>query len=493
VKHRNWIDRMVSFVSPKAGANRARARFRESALLEISASRKYDAASRARRTQGWITSSTSANAENAGQVQRIRDRMRDMIRNNPYAESALESVVSDTIGTGILANISAQDKKRAEAVSKLWRAWADSTKCDADGRLNFYGLQELALRTLKESGEVLVRRRPRRDDDLKKMGLPVPLQIQILEPDYLDSSKTQSLEGGGYIVQGVEFNAFGQRVAYWLFPNHPGDGNLETSRSIPAAEIAHVYRVKRPGQVRGVPDGTSVILRLRDFDDYEDAQLMRQKVAALFGGFIEDMEVSGDPTTEEGDAMDMLEPGTMTRLPPGKRISFPNTPTVSDDGHASRVLHAVAAGFGGVTYESMTGDYSQVNFSSGRMGHLKARRYIEKLRWNVFIPGFCETVFGWFLQAAALTGAKTDGVSVEWAPPAFEMIDPTKEVTANREAVRAGFKTLSDVIREQGFEPGQKLAELSAEQKLLDKLELKLESDYRQAIAGNSTEGSNDE
>ena len=80
------------------------------------------------------------------------------------------------------------------------------------------------MRSLVESGEVLVRLRERRVED----GLPVPLQLQVLEADHLDSGKTEELRDGGFILQGIEFDALGRRRAYWLYPTHPGDGRRRT-------------------------------------------------------------------------------------------------------------------------------------------------------------------------------------------------------------------------------------------------------------------------
>ena len=80
------------------------------------------------------------------------------------------------------------------------KAWAESTACDADGQSNMAGLQSLIASGVVGDGEALIRRRWRRASD----GLPVPMQLQLLESDYL-ADLTQALPNGGRIVQGVEF------------------------------------------------------------------------------------------------------------------------------------------------------------------------------------------------------------------------------------------------------------------------------------------------
>jgi capsid protein len=42
----------------------------------------------------------------------------------------------------------------------------------------------------------------------------------------------------------------------------------------------HLFERLRPGQVRGVPWFASVILKLRDLDDYDDAELIHAAARA---------------------------------------------------------------------------------------------------------------------------------------------------------------------------------------------------------------------
>src|SRR5262249_30730314 len=119
----------------------------------------------------------------------------------------------------------------------------------------------------------------------------VPLQLQLLEADYLDHSRSMGLDTGA-IVQGVEFDLIGQRVAYWLYNQHPGGTFILNprggilSKQIPANQVMHTYRVLRPGQVRGVPYLASIMLALRDIDDYRDAERMRKKTEACLAGIV---------------------------------------------------------------------------------------------------------------------------------------------------------------------------------------------------------------
>jgi lambda family phage portal protein len=176
----------------------------------------YEGARTDRRTGGWVTTGNSANAEISVAMSKLRERSRDLIRNNAYAARAVAGVVGNAIGTGITAQARSGEPDLDRLINASWAEWIE--ECDADGQLDFYGLQALIARTVFESGECLVRFRQRRESD----GLTVPLQLQALEPDYLDHTKTQKTETG-YIIQGVEFDLVGRRVFYWLYGQHPGD------------------------------------------------------------------------------------------------------------------------------------------------------------------------------------------------------------------------------------------------------------------------------
>jgi len=373
----NWLDRTVGFVSPAAGLRRAR---RRTALHMLA--RRYEGAKLGRRTDGWITAGTGANAEIGPALVRLRDRSRDLVRNNPYAAKAVQAVVSNLIGTGILPRARSDDIALNDRADKLWARFAES--CDADGLTDFSGLQALIVRAIVESGECLLRIRERRIED----GLPVPLQLQLLEPDHLDTAKTGELANGGFVVQGVEFDALGRRRAYWLYPVHPGEVATFrkvslTSKPVPASMVLHLFDRLRPGQVRGVPWFAPVILKLRDLDDYDDAELVRKKIEACFAAFVtgsEDEETLGSASADaDGRRVENFEPGMIEYLAPGKDVKFASPTHAGGYAEYMRVqLHAIAAGVG-LTYELLTGDLSQVNYSSIRAGLIEFRRRMEAL------------------------------------------------------------------------------------------------------------------
>jgi len=468
----SFLDRVIEPFSPSWALRRQQAR------IALDLSRAYDAAGHNRRTKGWRTSSSSANAEIGRSLKTVRDRARSLIRDDAYAKRAKRVWKSNSVGEGIVPS---GDKK----IIDLWEEWA--IQCDADDVCDFYGLQSLLSGTVYEAGECLVRFI---FYDVKTTDLAVPLKIQLLEPDHLDHDKTEVLENGHIVIQGVEFDKGGNRVGYWVFPAHPGD-LLSGQKSIKSVrfssrEIKHIFWIDRPSQIRGISELAAVILQLRDLGDYEDAELVRKKIEACFAAFVtNDGSASDKPLTQTeregaGRLVEKLVPGLIKYLSPGEDVSFASPS--SSGGHADYIrhkLHGIAAGLN-VTYQQLTGDLSQANYSSMRGGLMEFRKPIKEFQRQVIIHQFCRTVEHEFILAAQLSGKiRRRPKPLQWTPPAFDPVDPLKDVLADIAAVRGGFKTLHRAIAERGSDPNNHMAELERITKLLDETGLVLDSDPR--------------
>jgi lambda family phage portal protein len=328
---------------------------------------------------------------------------------------------------------------------------------------------------------VLLRRRRRRVED----GLPLPFQVQILEADYLDTTKEGEADEGGYIREGIERDAIGRRVAYWLYDEHPGTSAYRPrglqSRRIPARDIIHLYRQDRPGQLRGVTWFAPIALNLQDLADGIDAHLMRQKIAACFAAFR--VRLDAEPTTVATveDKMESIRPGRIQTLAPGEDVRFSAPPAVEGFDEFNKVILRMVAGGLGITYESLSGDLSNVNFSSARMGRMEMNRNVSAWQHLMMVPQMMDPIGQWFLEAAALQAGRPLGqdVRLTWVPPPPVLVDPAKEIAAAREAVLAGFKSRQQVIREQGHDPERVLEEQKEDAAAADLAGLVFDSDAR--------------
>lgn len=457
------------------------------ALRGFGVKNRYDAAGTGRRMRGWVAPSTGPNKAIAG-LQNIRNRARDAARNDWSGESATQKWVSNLVGIGItprLKHIPAGPRKRELAA--MWDRWVQQS--DADGALNFYGQQALVVRAWLDSGEVFARKRVRTFES----GMEVPLQVQLVEAEFvplMDADTWPGMPVGNKIRQGIELDRRGQRVAYWMHRDHPGDGTTDTSRllRIPAAEVLHIYEVKRPGQLRGVSALASVLARLRSLADYDDAVLERQKIANLFAAFIT-RGVGGDGDTDpltnlpmdfasDGSALAGLQPGIMQELDYGQDIKFANPPeagtTYSD---YVRTQHLGTAAASGMPYEIFSGDIREVSDRTLRVLINEFRRFAEQRQWHTIIPMFCQPVRQWWTDTAVLAGQVTadeapDVALVEWAPHGWAHIHPVQDPQGKKLEVEAGFRSRSSVIGERGDDPDTVDAERAADKAREDALGL---------------------
>ncbi|HEY4088865.1 MAG TPA: phage portal protein [Bryobacteraceae bacterium] len=464
-----WLDKAVSWFDPRAGLKRVQARAAADAML------RYDGAARGRRTSNWNATGTSANAENGPDLPNLRARSRDLQRNNPTIRRALRSLNANTVGKGIIPQADTGNAALNQQIDAAYGIW--KTECDADGQLTFEGLERLIDATIRLSGEVIIRDRYRRIVD----GLHVPYQIQVLEPDYLDSSRQYwPNDSGGPTVAGVAFDQLGKRSGYWLFGWHPGDvvrANKDgfVSKLIPADQVTHVYEKERPGQVRGVPMLASAMMTAYDLDGYFDALQMKAKIAACFGIAVEQAEGSegpslgGQSTDQNGNRIETIEPGMIQYLKPGEKISaIAPADTSGTDAFIGKQQHRLAAG-AGVTYGQMTMDLSQESFSSHKAGQIEVRADIEAYRKTVLIEMCLQRIWQKFIDAAFTAGKISErDYGVKWTPPPWQSVQPVEDGEAELLALRVGTKTWDQAVIEKGHDPEAQMGKIIARKKQLD-------------------------
>ena len=486
---------------PKRTSSRAAAtpktKLKKTADAVMQVTNKYDAGGSGRRMRGWNPPSSGPNRAIVG-LQNIRNRSRDANRNDWTGASGTQHWTTNLIGVGIVPRLRRiTSKERKQALIDLWDRWVK--ECDADGVLNFYGLQTLFTRSWLESGEVFIRLRPRRPDS----GLSVGLQVQLIEADFvpmLDADNWPDLPRGNRIRSGIELNRIGQRVAYWVYREHPGDdtGSLTSADAhrlvrVARSQMLHVFEPKRPGQLRGVPDFAPILARLRTVADYDDAVLTRQQIANLFALFVtralgDGSDGTVDPltgrpiSTDAGDrAAISLEPGIVHELEAGEDVKMANPPEAGTMYHEyMRTQHLGTAAGQGLPYEIMSGDIKEVSDRTLRVIINEFRRYAEQRQWQIIIPQACQPIREAWVDQAALEGSVRlseidDAKMVEWAPHGWPYIHPVQDVQAKQTEVEARFRSRSSVISERGDDPETVDDEIAADMEREERLGIKPE------------------
>lgn len=443
-------------------------------LLPSNIKASYEGAGEGRRSSGWDAPDNGINTINTPALRNLRSRSRAAVRNDPYAFNVIDKRVSNLIGTGINPRPRTADHDLRELLQELWEDWVDES--DADELTDFYGLQALVARTVETSGECFVRLRPRSQSE----GLAVPLQLQLLAPEFVPHDKFESTRDGNVIRAGIEFNTMGKRVAYWMYRSHPGDssslnGGYNQLVRVPASQVLHIFEPLEPGQLRGVPRLSPVLKRLRSLDNYDDAVLFRQEVANLFAGFISRPTpdtgqpprnpVTGDPLTTDRDGftpMVALEPGTMQELGPGEEVEFSKPPDAGNNypDFMRQQLMAAAAGTG-TPYEILTGDMREINDRALRVVLNEFRRRLEQLQFSVYVHQLCRPVRAAWMDMAVLSGAlqledytqrRREYLRTRWVPQGWAYIQPVQDVQARRMEVQAGFASRSEMVLRTGYD-----------------------------------------
>jgi lambda family phage portal protein len=436
--------------------------------------RSYASARNPIYSAGFPAAETSADAELVASIAVMRSRSRALIRDNSYAKRAKVLIQNNVIGTGI--GMQAQVKTTRgdlngainDAIESTWCEWSEGENCHTGGRLSFKMFERALMAQVFEAGEVFVRkwRRP-----FGRMGLP--LSLELIEAERL----ADDLSIGGIKVQpgnhfrlGVECDAFYRPVAYYFRKRHKGelrfsDYSPDAVERVPAEDIIHLAVIDRWPQTRGEPWMHTAILRLQDMDGYSEAEMTRARSQAVRMGIIESAdstESMADEDLVDGETPVLnMDPATIQRLQPGEKWidSAPNAPNPQLDPFMRYMIREIAAGIG-TSYESLSRDYSQSNYSSSRLALLDDRD-LWRFYQSWFISDFrCQIHREWLQQAVlselvpidigqyAIDPSKFEAVLFK--PRGWTWIDPTKEVAAYKEAIRAGLTTRTDVISATG-------------------------------------------
>jgi len=465
--------------------------------------RSYAAAQVNRLTEGWQSTSYSANVDIHASLDILRARSRQLARDNDYAKAFLRMVGTHVVGaqgfklqSRIYDAPGRPDQGANDAVERAWGVWAAPGVCDVSGRHSLRMLCHQAVLAAARDGEVLgvfVRG--------ASSGNPHGIALQLIDVDRLDTAYNRAASGGlNMIRMGIELNEYGRPVAYHLRRRHPGElydrGGVQQGDNrirLPAEDVLHCFVADRPEQVRGVPWMHAAMQRLNNLGGYEEAAIVASRVGASKMGFFTspddgadlDPAKVADSQDETGQLYSEADAGTFGTLPSG--VGFvPFNPDYPQQMYADFVkatLRGAAAGLG-VAYHALGQDLEGVNFSSIRSGTLEERDHWMLLQeW--FIESFLERVFReWMTSALAFGQITLDNGSAlplrsidKFSAHIFtgrrwEWVDPLKDVEADIAAINAQLKAPQDVAAKYGLDFEDLLIRIRQAQELRDEIGL---------------------
>lgn len=455
------------------------------------AKRSYYGAETGRLFSDFITQSLSADSEISPSLRILRDRCRQLSRNDAYAKRYIQILNSNVVGsTGVRLQVRKRntdgslDTVGNRIIETAWAAWGRKDSCSIDGRMSWNQCQRLFIETLARDGEVLIRK-------IKNpAGNRFGFSLQFIEADYLDENYNNTAPNGNEVRMGVEITKEGKPVAYWLFednPNHTnGFGRNTSARKrirVSADEIIHSFIQERAGQTRGVPMMANVLGRLKMLDGFEEASLVHARVAASKMGFFTSPsgdEFVGDEYQGAAPLMD-ASPGTFSQLPEGMSFESFDPSGVGGADFADfekAILRGIASGLG-VSYVSLSNNLEGVSYSSIRQGTMEDRDNFKMLQ-QFMIENFVDEVYRSWLEQAITYNAVTLPMSkydlfadqVTYRPRGYPAIDPQKEVNANIAAINSGIMTLQDVHGQHGRDTEEVFEQVAREKDLAARYEI---------------------
>lgn len=484
----NLLDRAIAAVSPVRAVRRAAAR----TALEFvnSGYGNYGANLTKKSMRGWMYHGGSPKEDIEDNLDVLRQRSRDAYMGIPTASAALKTMRTNVVAGGLMpspqidADYLRLTNEQAEALQaqilREFALWADTPVCDADRVDNFYKLQQLAFLSYLMNGDAFALL-PMKEQP----GQPYSLRVRVIEadrvcsPDSYDRLVPCEVKGHRVhsIVQGVETDADGMVIAYWICNQHPLSslsnqaGALEWTRveaygSSGRPNVLHVMNRERAGQRRGVPILAPVLEALKQLGRYTEAEITAAVISAMFTVFIQSATVqNGKPIGEALppeqliDAQDQgtieLGNGAIVALNPGETVEFakPEHPNSGYDAFFNAMVKEIGAALE-IPPEVLEKQFTQ-NFSSAR-GSLNEFWRTCGMQRDWFSDDFCQPVYeAWLAEAVARGRIKAPGffgdpairkayADCKWNGPSRTALNPSQEVEAAVKRVDAGFSTAED-------------------------------------------------
>lgn len=470
------LDRVVRYFSPEKALNRTLARARDQYATFALGGSWTGASTGRRQTENWATSRADADEDIRWDLEKLRERSRDLMRNNPVAAGINKNMLVHVVGTGLAPRPEidydflglTEDEARVleEQLERLFNMWACSTDCDITRENNFYGQQGLAFISAGESGDCLVlmpyKKRP---NDI------FGLKLQIVEGDRLCNK--QFLADSKNLRSGVVIDDDGAPTSYQILRTHPGaltrDPSLFEWDEIPAfgsstgrRNVIHLFERTRPGQNRGVPLLAPVIEIIKQVGTYTDAEIQRAVISSFFTVFVKTNSgeglAPGLPTDNPGSGSTdqgkyALGAGAILDLAPGEEVQFadPKSPNNAFDPFVQALFHQIGMALG-IPYELLVMHYT-ASYSASRAAILHAYKFFT-LRREWLAAKFCQPIYEAWLDEAVAAGYitapgyfKDPAVRAayrgcQWIGDQMGQLNPKDEVDAAAERVELGISDL---------------------------------------------------
>ena len=449
--------------------------------VQASFGESYRGASYTRSMQGWRPPSGDPAYHITHDIELLRRRSHDLVRNTPMALAAVSTSVTNTIGPGLRCYpkidadaLNMTEEQAAEWENNVRREFElFCTPClDITRTMDFLRMQELVFRTTLVSGDcfALFPRVERPGD------IPYKTRIQLIEGE-----RVINRDYGGDIQgynNGIKRDEYGAPLSYTIASGEIESlsGGAVTFTDVPAygalsgrKNVLHIMFPTRPNQPRGVPMLSPVIEMLKQVTRLTESELMASVVASMYTVFVKSLDEMGPqgamgtdlaPDRKEENAPNYaLESGAVVVMDPGEEIQTadPSRPNDSFDPFFMAMMRMIGSAL--EIPSDLLLKHFPSSYSASRAAMLMAWKHFEQRRQLIAFY-FCQPVYDMFLEEAVLLG-RVDAPGYlsdpmirhaysqcDWVGSPFGTVDPVKDANAQKLLVELGVKTRSRVTRE---------------------------------------------
>lgn len=470
----NLLDRVIGWVSPEAGYRRDV--FRRA----MEAERNYDAAGHDRLNANWRVINESAEMTDRFGRDTVRARARDLERNSDLMNAVTGAYKRNVFGAGYRLRAASGDKELDTNLEKLWKVWCKKKNCDVTGTQSFNAMMRMAIQRKKIDGGILFLKR-------YVSGGLIPFKLQAMEVDELDLTATAPRSKGNKVVGGIEYNAYNRPVGYF-FQQYSIDGmNINNPIYVEAKDVIFYYTKHRPSQIREISDMTPTITRIRDANEFMRAVSVKERILSCLSVFIKRAlpqsglgrgTGGGTGGSFRGNAGrpeyeyqgKTLTPGMIQYLNQGDEAQVVNPSGQATDASAyiKQEIRLIGAGQG-LSYETVSRDMSESNYSSARQGmiedeltYMDDREQLLEIMDEIYESFVISLVLAGKVDLPDFWANREKYLEHSWIQAPKRWIDPLKEASANKTALNTGQKTWADLTSENGKDWREQVDEIAA-------------------------------
>ena len=402
---------------------------------------------------------------------RLRTESRYAYRHAPIMRRTVARWKNGVVGSGPRMKM----KDGPDSVAADWAMFADAV--DDRGEVSLGQMLRLAMTALLVDGEFAAHW------VMTSKGLRLRL-IDAWRIDTWRNEATKDTPDGHKVVMGIESDPRGEITAFYVMPEQK-DARISIYMSsvrgdgvrIPAEEMIFVKNQEYAQQTRGIPMLVSMIGRSDMLEEYSNTELERAGLEGRKLGFLQRKDGTGPPAQGKDQfGNPVFETGdgyTIHELEEGQEFSAWDTgrPSPNYSSFVDAQIKELAAGSEAMTSADVTGDYSNINFSAGRLASLHSRESFEAMR-HLLELRVLRPLFVKWLKSTRLTTSPSPDAMPTWKWSAMPHIQPREQAMADQLAVQLGSKSLSEVIRERGADPDEVFKEIEEDKERLEAMGL---------------------